>query len=45
MAYESPIRQYLGQMQTEIENDLIVKVSQAVGWIVTSYYPLTIGMS
>lgn len=34
MAYESPIRQYLGQMQTEIENELLVKVSQAVGWII-----------
>ena len=34
MSYESPIKQYLGQMQTEIENELMVKVSQAVGWIV-----------
>lgn len=34
MAYESPIRQYLGQMQTEIENEFMVKVSQTVGWII-----------
>lgn len=37
MAYESPIRQYLGQMQTEIENELMVKVSQEVGWIIDKY--------
>lgn len=34
MPYESPIQQYLGQMQTEIENELMIKVSQAVGWII-----------
>lgn len=34
MPYESPIKQYFGQMQTEIENEFMVKVSQAVGWII-----------
>lgn len=34
MAYESPIKQYIGQMQTEIESEFMVKVSQTVGWII-----------
>lgn len=30
--YESPIKVLCGEMQTEIENDLLVKCSQAVGY-------------
>ena len=30
--YESPIEVLYGQMQTEIENDLLVKCSQSVGY-------------